>query len=242
MVELVDSNQFHIFPVSDLHFGSHNYNSELFEKWKMEFESINGDKVIYLLGDLLEFPTIKVDGFSSNMSTEDAINQVVEMFEPYKEWIRFVVSGNHELRGKKEFNLDVTKILSKQFNAKYSRNDLFDTIRINGKEYVVYGKHGTSTSKYPDLAMKNFKIDMGNVDANLYLQGHNHYCESSQKFQRDNNGGYLKSYCFTGHFMDYKDSYAHNKGMFVSPPAFMRISIDRDLNTNFKKFSGRCKV
>lgn len=242
MIDLVDSNKLHIFPVSDFHFGSSFFNKELFEVWKTEFESVGSTKIIYLLGDMVEFPTTRVNAYDSNQSTEDAINDIIDFFKPYSDYIRFVASGNHELRGKKDFNLDVTKIFAKEFDAIYTRNDFFDKININSDEFIVYGKHGTSTSKYPDLAMKNFKIEMGNVDAHLYMQGHNHYCESSQKFQRDCNGGYMKSYAFTGHFMNYQNSYAHNKGLNVSPPSFMRIDVDNKLNVDFRKFSVRCIV
>lgn len=242
MIDLVDSDKLHIFPLSDFHYGSSFFNDELFVTWKKEFESVSGNKIIYLLGDMVEFPTTRVNAYDSSLSTEDSINKVLDMFKPYEDYILFVASGNHELRGKKDFNLDVSKIFAKEFDAIYTRNDFFHTININGKKCVVYGKHGTNSSKYPDLAMKNFKIDMGNIDANIYLHAHNHYCEFSQKFQRDANGGYLKHFVFTGHFMNYHGSYAHNKGLTVSPPSFMRIDVDRDLNVGFKKFTGRCKV
>ena len=242
MIDLNDSNQFYIFPVSDLHYGSSWFNQGMFDKWIKAFESVWDNKCIYLLGDLVEFPTTRVNAHESNMTTEDTVNQVIEMFEPYKEYIRIVAAGNHELRGKKEFNLDVTKIIAKQLGAKYTKNDFFDKLTINGSDFIVYGKHGTSTSKYDDLAMKNFKLDMGNVDANLYMQGHNHYTTFAQKFQRSYDGGYLKSYCFCGHFLNYKNSYAHNKGLSVSPPSFLRLGVNKKLNVSYKKFIGGCKV
>ena len=241
MIDLAEG-QFYIFPVSDLHYGSNWFNKTVFDKWKDAFESTWDYKCIYLLGDLVEFPTTRVNAYESVMSTEDTVNEVIELFEPYKDYVRFVATGNHEARGKKDFNLDVTKIIAKQLDAKYTRNDFYDKLDMNGDEFIVYGKHGTSTSKYPDLAMKNFKIEMGNIDANLYLQGHNHFAEFSQKFQRDYGGGYLKSYCFTGHFMDYKNSYAHNKGLSVSPPAFYRLGVNSKLNVSSKKYMGGCKV
>ena len=240
MIDLTDSNQFYIFPVSDLHFGSNWFDERMFDMWKDAFESVWDNKCIYLLGDLVEFSTTKVNAHESNMTTEDSINQVIEMFEPYKEYVRFVASGNHELRGKKEFNLDVTKIIAKQLGAKYTRNDFFDKLSVNGKDFVIYGKHGTNTSKYSDLAIKNFKIDMGNIDANLYMMGHNHLLEFSQKIQRYFGGAYTKYYAFTGSFLKFKNSYAHNRGMTPIPQGFLRIGIDSDLNVSCKKFQGDC--
>ena len=242
MIDLVDDKQFYIFPVSDLHYGSSWFNEELFKKWETAFNEVRGNKCIYLLGDLVEFPSTRVNAFESTMSTEDTVNNVIEMFEPYKEYVRIVASGNHEVRGKKDFNLDVTKIIAKQLGAIYTRNDFFDAIFVNGRKFIVYAKHGTETSKYPDLAMKNFKIAMGNIDANLYLQGHNHYAEFSKKFQRDYDGGYIKYYAFTGHFMDYKNSYAHNRGLCVAPPSFHRIGIDKQLNVSCKTFSTKVNL
>lgn len=242
MIDLNDSNQFYIFPISDLHYGSNWFNIDLFKKWENAFNSVWDNKCIYLLGDLVEFPSTRVNAFESDMSTEDMVNDVIEMFEPYKEYVRIVASGNHEIRGKKDFNLDVTKIIAKQLNAIYTRNDFFDDLFINNKEFIVYGKHGTETSKYPDLAMKNFKIAMGNIDANLYMQGHNHYSSFSQKFQRSYDGGYNKYYAFTGHFMNYKNSYAHNKGLNVAPPSFHRIGIDKQLNVSCKTFSTKVNL
>ena len=242
MIDLSDENQFYIFPISDLHYGSDWFNQSVFDMWVNAFESTWDNKCIYLLGDLVEFPTTRVNAFESRMATEDMVNEIISLFEPYKEYIRIVASGNHELRGKKDFNLDVTKIIAKQLGANYTKNDFYDKLSINGNDFVIYGKHGTHTSKYSDLAMKNYKIEMGNIDANLYLHAHNHYCEFSQKFQRDFNGGYMKSYAFTGHFIDYKNSYAHNKGLSVSPPAFLRIGVDKNLNVSSKKFVGGCKV
>jgi len=241
MIDLSEG-QFYIFPVSDLHYGSSWFNREVFNKWIDAFESAWDNKCIYLLGDLVEFPTTRVNAHESNMTTEDTINEVIELFEPYKDYVRFVAAGNHELRGKKEFNLDVTKIIAKQLGAKYTRNDFYDKLNLNGSEFIVYGKHGTQTSKYEDLAMKNYKIEMGNVDANLYLQGHNHYTSFSSKFQRDFDGGYLKYYAFTGHFLNYRNSYAHNKGLSVSPPAFLRLGVNQKLNVTCSKFMGGCKV
>lgn len=239
MIDLSEG-QFYIFPVSDLHYGSSWFSKPVFDKWVEAFENTWDNKCIYLLGDLLEFSTTRVDAYSSNKTTEDSINEVIELFEPYKEYIRFVAAGNHELRGKKEFNLDVTKIIAKELDAIYTRNDFFDKINLNGNEFVVYGKHGTNVSKYSDLAMKNYKLEMGNIDADLYLHGHNHLLEFSQKIQRCFDGYYTKHYAFTGHYLTYKNSYTHNKGMIPTPPGFLRIGVDSKLNVSCKKYRGGC--
>lgn len=229
-------SKFYIFPLSDLHLGAVNCNLDFFNKWCRTFEKAPENKCIYLLGDLLEFPTTRIDSYAINLSTTEALERIIELLYPYKRYIRYVASGNHEIRSMKEFNLDITYHIATNFNSKYTKNDFFDTIKVGNKKLKVYGKHGTSTSKSPDLAMKNFKVDMDNIDADLYMMGHNHYCEFSSKFQRGQDGGRRKYYAFTGAFLNYENSYAHDKGYLISQPAFMRLSVDKKLHVDCKKY------
>lgn len=228
-------SKLYLFPISDLHLGSKNCNLDFFDKWCKVFESAPDNKAIYLLGDMLEFSTTRIDAYGVSMSTHDALERLIELFEPYKEYVRWVCTGNHEARSLKEYNYDITRQIASRLGAKYSRNDFFDMIVEDDKSLTVYGKHGTKISRHPQLAMKNFMTDMGDITANLYLQGHNHYCEFVSKYQRDYNGGNRRYYAFTGHFLDY-DGYARDKGLLLSQPSFLRLDIDKNLHINAKKY------
>lgn len=184
---------------------------------------------------MLELPTTRIDPYHSSMSTHDAIERLVGLLEPYKEYIRYSVTGNHEARTTKDFYLDVTKNIAKRLDVPYSRSDFFDVLHLDGGDLTVYGKHGTKTSKNSMLAMKNFIYDMADLEANLYLQGHNHYCEFVSKYQRGADGGQRKYYGFTGMFLGY-DGYARNKGLPMSQPSFMRLTVDKNLHIDAKKF------
>ena len=228
-------SKFYIFPVSDLHLGSKQCDIQFFHKWRREFEKAPENKCIYLLGDLLEFPTTRIDSYSVNMTTHDALERLVNLFEPYKEYIRWVVTGNHEARSLKDFNYDITKTIAKRLDAPYSRSDFFDTLHLDGGDLVVYGKHGTRTSKNSMLSMKNFIYDMADVEADLHIMGHTHYCEFVSKYQRGVEGGKRKYYGFSGMFLGY-DGYARNKGLAMSQPAFMRLTVDNNLHIDAKKY------
>ena len=227
--------KFYIFPLSDLHLGSKQCDIQFFHKWRRTFEQAPENKCIYLLGDLLEFPTTRIDAYSVSMSTHDALERLIGLLEPYKEYIRYCVTGNHEARTTKDFSYDITKTIARRLDVPYSRSDFLDKIDIGGQDLVVYGKHGTKTSKNSMLALKNFVYDMADIDANLYLQGHNHYCEFISKYQRDIDGGKRKYYGFTGMFLGY-DGYARNKGLPLSQPSFMRLTVDQNLHIDAKKF------
>lgn len=220
----------YLFPISDIHLGSKNCNLDFFDKWCKKFESAPDNKAIYLLGDMLEFNTTKIDAYSSIMSTHDALERLIELFEPYKEYVRYVCTGNHEARTIKDYNYDITKQIASRLDAKYTRNDFFDKIEEDDKELVIYGKHGTRVSKNPLLSMNNFVAEMNHIKADLYLQGHNHQSAFYSQYERGFNGGRRASYLFTGHFLNYENSYAHDKGLLISPPSFSRLKIDKNLH------------
>lgn len=231
------SKKYYIFPLSDLHLGSAQCNIMFFHKWRKLFEQTKTDrKCIYLLGDLLEFPTTRIDAYSTTMSTHDALERLVRFLEPYKEYIRWVCTGNHEARSMKDFNYDITKTIASRLDAPYTRSDFFDRIKISEeKDLIVYGKHGTRISKNAMLSMKNFIYEMADVNADLHLMGHNHYCEFVSNYQRDIDGGRRKYYGFTGQFLGY-DGYPRNKGLAMSKPAFMRLTVDDKGHIDAKKY------
>lgn len=229
------SKKLYVFPLSDLHLGSSQCDLEFFNVWRKAFEQAPDNKVIYILGDMLEFPRSTLDAYSINMSTHDALERLIDLLSPYKEYIRWVCTGNHEARSLKEFNYDITRSIAERLGSYYTRSDFFDKVGEDGKEFIIYGKHGTRTSKNSSLAMNNFIRDMADIDANLYMVGHNHYCDFTSKYQRNYDDGTRRYYCFTGHFLKY-DGYARNMGLPISQPSFCRLTIDNKLHVDCKKY------
>ena len=229
------SKKLYIFPLSDLHLGSKGCDIEFFNVWRKTFEQAPDNKAIYILGDMLEFPTTRIDSYYTMMTTHDALERLIELLEPYKEYIRYVCTGNHEARSLKDFNYDITKQIASRLDAQYTRSDFFDKIVEGDKELVIYGKHGTKVSKNSSLAMNNFIRDMADIDATLHMQGHNHYCEFMSNYQRGFGDGKRRYYAFSGHFLKY-EGYARNKGLPLSQPSFLRLTVDKHLHIDAKKF------
>lgn len=228
-------SKLYIFPLSDLHLGSAQCDLGFFDYWRRTFEQAPDNKVIYLLGDLLEFPRASLDAYSTVMSTHDALERIIELLTPYKEYIRWCVSGNHEIRTMREHNFDVTKSIASRLDAHYSRNDFFDKIVEGDKELVIYGKHGTKVSRNSQLGMNNFIRDMADIDANLCMMGHNHQLEFASNYRRGFDDGDRRYFAFTGHFLKY-DGYARDKGLPMSQPSFLRLTVDKNLHIDAKKF------
>ena len=108
----------YIFPLSDLHLGSKHCNLDFFYEWCRKFEDAPDNKAIYLLGDLLEFSSTRIDAYDVNISTHEAMERLIELLEPYKEYIRYACTGNHEARSLKDFNYDITKQIASRLDAK----------------------------------------------------------------------------------------------------------------------------
>ena len=85
----VAKGKFYIFPVSDLHLGHEKFNNEFFKFWDKTFRETSKNKCIYLLGDLIDNPSSRIGAFDSSMSTEDSVQQVIDLFRPHKKYVRF---------------------------------------------------------------------------------------------------------------------------------------------------------
>lgn len=230
------ANNLYIFPLSDLHLGHENCNLDYFEEWEEVFNRTTEKKVIYILGDMLDMPHSKQDPFCSEGKVEEQMDLLIDLLKPYSKYINYYVAGNHEKRTRQQFNLDISKIIAKQLDCPYSYNDFFDTLTINKQDFIVYGKHGTRWSKSPDLAMRGFKTDLASINADLCMQGHNHYSAFSSDYLRCDNGGKRKYYCFSGNFLKYKNSYAHDKGTIMTPESFTRLELNRKLKMDCRIF------
>lgn len=228
----------YIYPLSDLHLGSPNCNLEYFNYWEETFQkNKNKNKVIYLLGDLIDFQSLKVGAFDTSLTADEQIFQLIKLLKPYKKHIRYMTLGNHARRPKKDYNLDIGHIVAEQLGVPYNKSEFFDTLRINGEEFTIYGKHGTKFSNRIDLAEGGMVRDTQQIMANLLLQGHNHYCKGFSRPVSTKDGIRRKYYGFTGHFLQYRGSYAQDRNMPHNPEAFIRFSVNQDLNVSWEEYN-----
>lgn len=223
-------NKLYIFPLSDLHLGSPNCDLEYFEYWREVFEGTRTKhKIIYLLGDLIDMQSLRIGAWEQDLSADEQICELVDLLKPYRKYVNYMTIGNHGRRPKKEYNLDVGKIVSEMLNVPYNKSDFFDTLKINNNEFVVYGKHGSKFNQRLELAEGQFIRDTHQLQADLLMQGHNHFLDYFNRPIRTKEGIKRKHYLFSGHFLEYKGSYANDKNMTQVPQGFLRLSIDRNL-------------
>ena len=217
-----------ILPLSDLHVGSKQFNEDFFDEWiKMAERTKN--KRIYCLGDCIEFASKKVGDSSFNqvVNPNEQIDYVVDKLEPLKDDIIFFTDGNHCQRATKEFQLDVAKIMANRLTVPYAHG-FIDTFKVNGKEYVVNGSHGNTTSGRRDLSIGAIIRGTKDIESDFYLRGHNHRLLYYYDFVNTNEGLKKKHYCYTGSFLNYAGSYAEKAGLNPLPAGYMVININRN--------------
>ena len=224
------NNKLYIYPLSDLHLGSPNCDLEYFSYWCELFDQNRSkNKVIYLLGDLIDMQSLRIGAWEQDLSADEQICELIDLLKPYKKYINYMTTGNHEKRNKKDYNLDVSKFISEILNVRYDKSDFFDKLIINNKEFMVYARHGNSFSKRLELAEGGFIRDTNNIKADLLMCGHNHYCSYFNRPIRTKYGIKRRFYAFTGHFLEYTNSYAHEKNANHVPQSFLRLNIDKNL-------------
>jgi len=193
-------------------------------------DEIKSDKRIYLCGDLLEAASKNVgnSSFHTNMTLDDQIDTAINLFKPYRKDIHFTCIGNHEARVSKDYDLDIMRIIAKALKCNYGYQNL-DTITVNGEPFTIYMAHGKGTSAHHYTAESKFIRETQTINADLFLNGHNHRVAHFSLATRSD--GYIRRrhYAFTGAFLRYK-GYPDSMQLPVLPESFLHLSLNKDLN------------
>ena len=225
-----------LIPLGDLHYGNPSFNEELFEKW-LEVVKYSKNRIILLNGDLLEF--LDSNRFykpKDYINVNEQLEYVIDSLKPYRKDIICNLNGNHGLRTKKQYDLDTDKLIGDSLGVDTSKSYHEDICISKGRtpKYIrVFMHHEAPSSKSTLLAMRRFIGEMENIDAEIYLAGHNHKCMYYTKVYRGLDYTPIrKTFVFTGSFLNYKGSYADNGRFAYQLPSFPVITVDKDKNVN----------
>lgn len=229
--KLKGNEKIYLFFLSDVHYGSEQFNEEYFEYALDVFDNIKSDKRMYLLGDLLEAASKHVGNasFRTTLSLDEQLDGMIDYLVPYKKHIINTVPGNHCDRLSKEFDLNVMNIIGKALDIPVEPFHL-DEIIINSEPYSIYTAHGKGSSIHAHTAQGKIIRDTEHITADLKVQGHNHRLDFFNRPTLTADGLKRKYYAFSGSFLNY-NGYAKNMQLPVLPPAFQIITINKDLIT-----------
>lgn len=223
--------------MGDCHIGSPQCDYEFLEKWKEVFKGTKSEKIIYLQGDLIDCArkSLGSSAYEQTMSVDEQINYVLKFLKPIRKHIQGMVGGNHEARLKKEFDLDVNKLIADNLDIEYSINHYHEYL-INDESFKVFTTHGSKVSSQPHLMLGTALRSTKHIDADLVLYAHCHQGNSIKTYSMDYNGYKERTTVLTGSFLSYKGSYAQEMGLSPTPCAFPVISIGCNHDTDVKYY------
>ena len=185
--------QVEIHTLSDLHLGDRNcdYN-KIYEQVK-QIES-NPNAYVILNGDLINNATTQSisDTYSEAISPMQQLKTVKALFEPIKDKILAITSGNHENRTYRTDGIDLTEIMARELGIgdRYAPESVTLFLRVGelsrntkttGKPnqvrqacYVLYITHGSGGGRREGGKI-NRLVDLASIiDADIYIHSHTH--------------------------------------------------------------------
>lgn len=217
-----------ICPLSDMHIGSTEFDEEFFDYAIKTIKKIKSNARIYVLGDILESAnkTVGNASFRTNMTLEDQKALALDYLEPISKNIVCIVKGNHEARLEKDYDFNIIKDMARELGVP-SCNQFMDTITINDKPFSIYGKHGVGSSKWSWTAKSKIIRESMMINADLFMEGHNHRLDFFNEPIMSNEGLRRRYYLFSGAFLDY-NGYAEAMTKPVLPCAFQICSLNQE--------------
>lgn len=188
-----DIKTLEIHTFADLHIGDAFCDMQLIKKNIKEVQD-NPDAYIVLNGDILNnaTKTSVSDSYAEEIPPMEQIQTAVDLFEPIKDKILCINSGNHENRTYKKEGIDLMAIVAKQLGIyeKYSKESSFLFIRFGeasnkrkeskgtGKIrkmcYTLYCNHGSGGGRKEGAKAIRLADMASIVDADIYLHSHTH--------------------------------------------------------------------
>ena len=184
--DLPYAEEIEIHPMADLHIGDSMSDFKLIME-RIEYIKNTPNAYCILDGDLMDAAIASSigDTYGANLQPMEQLRMCVKIFEPIKDKILCVLSGNHENRIYKTDGLDITELMCSQLGIpqKYSPTTALLFIRF-GKNtndhpnrrqlYTAYVTHGSGGGRREGGKVNRLADLACIVDADIYIHAHTH--------------------------------------------------------------------
>ena len=179
--------QIEIHTLSDLHLGDRNCDYKAILDQVKEIEK-NPNAYVILNGDLINNATTQSisDTYAESISPMEQLKQATALFEPIKDRILAITSGNHENRTYRTDGIDLTEIMAMELGIsdRYAPESVTLFLRIGDKAYkthkdqqvcyTFYITHGSGGGRREGGKI-NRLVDLASiVDVDIYIHSHTH--------------------------------------------------------------------
>ena len=175
-----------IHPFADLHIGDKHCD---IDEIKKRIEYVKGKENAYAIlnGDIINnaTKTSVSDCYAEELSPMEQISRFVELFEPIKDKILCLTSGNHENRTYNKEGIDITRLCARELGIenRYSKTGVLlfvkfgcKTINHHGDRmmYTIYCNHGSGGGRKEGAKAIRLADMACIVDADIYIHSHTH--------------------------------------------------------------------
>ena len=177
------SIELHTF--ADLHMGDRECDWDLIKK-RIQYVKETENAYCILNGDIINnaTKTSVSDCYAEELSPMEQIQMFTSLFEPIKDKILAVTSGNHENRAYKE-GVDITELCTTQLGIRhlYAREGVVIFLRfgtgssaIHNREicYTIYVTHGSGGGRKEGSKAVRLAEMASIVDTDIYIHSHTH--------------------------------------------------------------------
>ena len=177
-----------IHTLADLHIGDKFADKEGIKE-RIQYIKDTPSAYCILNGDLMNnaTKTSVSDSYAEELTPMEQVEMCVEMFEPIKDKIICMTSGNHEKRTYNKEGIDISKLVAMQLKIadRYSPTACIVFLRFgmankkHGRDgcqmcYTIYCNHGSGGGR-KEGAKAIRLADMASViDADIYIHSHTH--------------------------------------------------------------------
>lgn len=186
MSEEFESIEIHTF--ADLHIGDVHCDIEKIRQ-RIDMVKEKENAFVILNGDIMNnaTKTSVSDCYAEDIPPMEQMERFVALFEPIKDKILAVTSGNHENRTYNKEGIDLTAVACKQLGisakyaktgalmfVKFGRGAKHERKRASKQLFIIYCTHGSGGGR-KEGAKAIRLADMANiVDADVYIHSHTH--------------------------------------------------------------------
>ena len=174
-----------LVPIADLHIGDPACQMGMVKSLINDLVE-NENRYTILVGDLMNTASAgsKSDFYGETLKPSEQLQKCYEIFNPVKNKILGIVSGNHEERISKSVGVDMTQLFASELGLSHLYSDTsgliflrFGQRKDNKKHkltYSIYVNHGHGGGRRPGGKI-NALADFGSIiDADCFIVGHTH--------------------------------------------------------------------
>ncbi|MHA1400056.1 MAG: metallophosphoesterase [Candidatus Heimdallarchaeaceae archaeon] len=221
----------------DFHWGSMACDEKMV-KMTLDF-CLDNSIPMLLMGDLIDTglkSSVGASMYQQSIHPQEQLDEMIALLKPLADagLILGIHKGNHEARVEKDTGIDISKVICNQLGVRYLGSAIWSLFRVGHQNYKIYSMHGSTGSRYIYTKLKAITDISHNFDADVIAMGHVHEkAEAIQEVQtldlkRKAIRVRKKYLIITGHFLNYDNSYAQDKGYPIGKKGSVNVKFFAD--------------